>query len=1752
MDSSRHSKKVQYAGIIMHDFPDEYSTCLDNLVREKELVIISDTLNSTADKPVFADRISNLKTGNFSEFINHNDNIRVQILTGINGIGKSVLAMQYAVLQADKSKSNEFNIQQKIYDNIIWVSKSELIYDEIKEIISVSKKILIIFDDFSRSEEFTDYLDCFEKHQIIDIIVTSCSPYWDLPKLWISSWRLDEAETFVLEKLTSKQTSLKPLEAEMRISVVRFCQKFDYYPLAIATAMEQISSIEELQEYIDDKSKMISFYSEFYQAAEKFSRNVCNSAVNNSHLNELAEISSDEPDVFSQKLLFFLVALAKQPVPYKLLEAWTRRYVADDMSKFSSEGKEVNRRSLKRSDSFKKIFSGVLLHFKDRNIVSYLSEISEDKKPKAFVIDVPSPLKLALLYHSPSYIFEEILTVFDVEFGYNACYSIHQMSRPLAYYDEILPHFIEITDSFQDLLLLSGKNSSIDKLNLFKHQLDYNTRLADYYYHELHDLDEAKKYVKNANLVLYNYSASNLEKIRINSLRNLINFEISLTHDDVSNTIELPAKDNASGLANLQEGMIDGLLEKTFQQARALDIKANYYESVTVSRDAVLFAEKARSAKNIGDFSYRYEFMHYALLARTYMHLGEKSKAIFYLKKSIDKRDAFLQKGSAYKFTHLFTETELYIQCHEIKKAQECFAKLVESIAEFGDEADRMIVLSHYKLMIMLYYSTGRYMEAVKNYQIAHQFHDDNFLFGNGHPYIHYHMIPLVMSRVYLAINKLDEAKIALGIARSMLTKSFGENAAHPDVVLMCLAEGDIKKYNFRQQLYSFSFSGRESEKNLNSIVELYQKALLLQQQCLGLNTTHHVKIDILSNLAETYIIFRKIGLAKKYLNDAESLIAFHSQSNNSTFSLKCHTLRIAISKLEFDESSFKRLKSKGQGIYENLIDFGNYDREHLEINNFKMVCADLTVTPPVKRQLTKIQIAKVRDFQAIARGFNTRNKLNKVLRDALKSEIEKTSKDTSNEGRLRLLKLLNYEKDSKYMIATKDFDSKDKEQLKDKLLKISTLEYQAFFSNLKGGNIPSDISGIVISQKSKLNSAIMAVFPNPVSLETAELSDKQVEVLYNVACFYYSDTITPGDYKLNEELLESNNIDSNPIISSVVSIAKQFHPFVATINEDVKILSTLIDVCTKKYLPGTEKFNVNQTDKQGKTCLHWAVSNDALVVQGLLINAGADFYQVDEKGIPPYGHLSKPLDLSKQIKSMPFNLGISSARVWEARQIFAQLQKEYEVKEWFFYTKEFTFAENSSIRSKADVDIHIAVTWSGLTPSDNASKRRRIALHKKISEALSCTVWVLPYNKKNVADEIPLKFLFERGQQQSKLKEYIEVLIDEYKLSLLPLSESGKLQQLMLKTFSRAAENTDEHQYFVGLIKLGDKYFDVIGSEDINCSDNVFSLLSEKNQKLLRFSQYCSLFYLTRHSHSTLCHELLMSLLKLVETKVIILDLNQVDCYGCSPIDILMNQRQFDGKTGQVVRNNGLLIAALLNQGGHTFSKYSSNRVRAHRTYSPVGDSILRKTSFPTSSVTPVGTIPLNLSRTQEIVLVVGASRGIGFGFVKYYLSQGCIVLATCRNYNVDSNLALLKKENPQNLVIHSNVDITYKKDIEVLSRKIDRVDLLILNAGIKGYSRPGTKTRDITEENLQKAFDVNTKGHDSIMLKFFKRLLHPNAAAVYISSGVSSISDNISGNYHPYRVSKAAGNQMIRGWGLALIEQFQSWNSMNLLLKD
>ncbi len=182
---------------------------------------------------------------------------------------------------------------------------------------------------------------------------------------------------------------------------------------------------------------------------------------------------------------------------------------------------------------------------------------------------------------------------------------------------------------------------------------------------------------------------------------------------------------------------------------------------------------------------------------------------------------------------------------------------------------------------------------------------------------------------------------------------------------------------------------------------------------------------------------------------------------------------------------------------------------------------------------------------------------------------------------------------------------------------------------------------------------------------------------------------------------------------------------------------------------------------------------------------------------------------------------------------------------------------------------------------------------------------------------------------------------------------------------------------------------------------------------------------------------------------------------------------------------------------------------------------------------------LSLNL-HSHETAIVTGANRGIGLGFVSELLKRNYQVIATYRDEASLAALNSLKNQHPETLSLYQ-LDVTDQEGIRRFAETVKTVDLLVLNAGIKGYPA-GTKLTDSTDAYFRNALEVNTIAPNNLIRAFFPLLIErANSCVVYISSGVSSTVQNGSGGYPGYRESKEAGNALTWNWSIQLMKEWK-----------
>ena len=169
---------------------------------------------------------------------------------------------------------------------------------------------------------------------------------------------------------------------------------------------------------------------------------------------------------------------------------------------------------------------------------------------------------------------------------------------------------------------------------------------------------------------------------------------------------------------------------------------------------------------------------------------------------------------------------------------------------------------------------------------------------------------------------------------------------------------------------------------------------------------------------------------------------------------------------------------------------------------------------------------------------------------------------------------------------------------------------------------------------------------------------------------------------------------------------------------------------------------------------------------------------------------------------------------------------------------------------------------------------------------------------------------------------------------------------------------------------------------------------------------------------------------------------------------------------------------------------------------------------------------------------LIVGASQGIGLGFVKSLLQQDNFksIYATYRNPDTAGELLDLERQYSDRLK-SLQVDITDESQIAAATKKIkndlQQLHLAIYCVGVlhdRNLS-PEKSLRQIEPDKLLYSFQVNSIGA-VLLAKHLMPLFNKKERSIFasISAKVGSIGDNRLGGWYGYRASKAALNMFLK----------------------
>lgn len=159
--------------------------------------------------------------------------------------------------------------------------------------------------------------------------------------------------------------------------------------------------------------------------------------------------------------------------------------------------------------------------------------------------------------------------------------------------------------------------------------------------------------------------------------------------------------------------------------------------------------------------------------------------------------------------------------------------------------------------------------------------------------------------------------------------------------------------------------------------------------------------------------------------------------------------------------------------------------------------------------------------------------------------------------------------------------------------------------------------------------------------------------------------------------------------------------------------------------------------------------------------------------------------------------------------------------------------------------------------------------------------------------------------------------------------------------------------------------------------------------------------------------------------------------------------------------------------------------------------------------------------------LLLIGASRGLGFALAEEYLKRGWHVVATERD-SATSKLHDLSQAADGRLEIET-VDINYPDQVAALRARLAsrQFDMLFVNVGI------GTRdlVTEISTDEFMRMMLTNVLSPMRVV-ESLQDLVLPTGTIGIMSSGQGSITNNENGLREVYRASKAALNMLMRSF--------------------
>lgn len=167
-----------------------------------------------------------------------------------------------------------------------------------------------------------------------------------------------------------------------------------------------------------------------------------------------------------------------------------------------------------------------------------------------------------------------------------------------------------------------------------------------------------------------------------------------------------------------------------------------------------------------------------------------------------------------------------------------------------------------------------------------------------------------------------------------------------------------------------------------------------------------------------------------------------------------------------------------------------------------------------------------------------------------------------------------------------------------------------------------------------------------------------------------------------------------------------------------------------------------------------------------------------------------------------------------------------------------------------------------------------------------------------------------------------------------------------------------------------------------------------------------------------------------------------------------------------------------------------------------------------------------------KKVVLITGASRGIGYALTQKLLSKDFVVISTSRSGKIDG----IENDNFHSIALNLSSTESIEEAHTAIFSKFKQIDILINNAGIG----PDLDTDLPEKTSFEKTFQVNVTGTVFFTEAIIDRITE-NGMLLNISSEMGSISRCERSDSVAYQMSKSALNMYTKILANRLKENIQ-----------